>query len=87
MPDRFADHAPSLQSPATTGFAVTPADGTDLPEVTRAIYVGTSGDVAAVLASGAELIFTGVAGGTVLPVRLRRIKATGTTAGTLVGLA
>lgn len=87
MPDRFAEYALSLEAPAVTGFAVTPNDATDLPDVTRAIYVGSSGNIAAILSSGAELIFTGVAGGTVLPVRLRRIKSTGTTATAILGLA
>jgi hypothetical protein len=87
MPDRFADYAISLESPAVTGFAVTPNDGTDLSDVTRAVYVGGSGNVSAVLQSGAEVVFVGLTSGSVLPARLRRIKATGTTATNLVGLA
>lgn len=87
MPDRFADYALSLESPAITGFAITPSDATDLADVPRAVYVGGSGTIAAVFPSGAEVVFSGVVGGTVLPVRLRRIKATGTTATALLGLA
>jgi hypothetical protein len=86
MPDRFSDHAPALQSPASHGFSVVPNDIADLTEVTRALYVGASGSVAVTLASGAEIAFAGVAGGTVLPVRVRRVKAAGTTATALVGL-
>ena len=86
MPDRFSDYAGGLESPATDGFAVTPNDAADVASITRAVYVGGGGNLAVTLASGAELTFTGLAGGTLLPVRLRRIKATGTTATALVGL-
>jgi len=86
MPDRFSNHAGGLESPASSGFPVTPADGTDLLEVTRAIYIGGSGNLAAVMMSGEDVTFNGIPGGTVLPVRVRRIKATGTTATAIVGL-
>lgn len=87
MPDRFADYATSLESPALTGFAATPSDGADLADVTRAVYVGGSGNISVVFQSGAEVTLVGVVGGTILPLRVRRIKATGTTATGLVGLA
>lgn len=86
MPDRFESMAGGADSPATHGFAIVPSDSTDLPEVTRAIYVGAPGAVTLVLLSGAELTLAGVAAGTVLSLRTRRLKATGTTAGALVGL-
>lgn len=86
MPDRFADYALSLESPAITGFAVAPSDGADLADVTRAVFVGGSGSLAVVFTSGTEVTLTGVAGGSVLPLRVRRIKATGTTATGIVGL-
>lgn len=86
MPDRFAELSVGLDSPATHGFSATPSDTTDLPEVTRAIYVGGSGSVHALLASGADLTLAGVAAGTILPIRVQRIKATGTTATFIIGL-
>lgn len=86
MPDQFANHAPGLESPPAHGFAITPSDGADLADVTRALYVGGSGNVALTLLSGATLTFTGVAGGTLLPLRAKAVKATGTTATNLVGL-
>lgn len=42
MPDRFHYSAPSLSGPASHAFAVTPSDGADLAETTRALYVGTT---------------------------------------------
>ncbi len=86
MPDRFSDHTIGLDSPAIHGFAITPNDGADLPEVTRAIYVGGSGALSLVLSSGAEVVVSGVPGGTMLPIRVRRLKATSTTATLIVGL-
>jgi hypothetical protein len=86
MTDRYDTHAASLIAPASHGFAVTPVDDEDLPEMVRAIYVGGAGTVVAVLREGATLSFAGVPAGTLLPVRAARIKETGTTATDLVGL-
>lgn len=86
MPDRFADHAQGLTAPADHAFAITPHDGADLDEVTRALYVGSGGNLAIVFAGGSEASLLNVQSGTVLPLRCRRIKATGTTATDLVGL-
>lgn len=86
MTDLFANTTPGLDAPASDGFAVTPNDSTDLLQTTRALFVGTTGNLALVLASGAALSFANVASGTVLPLRVRRIKATGTTATDIVGL-
>lgn len=86
MPDRFSSNAPSLTSPATHAFAVTPNDGLDLPEATRALYVGAGGALALRLVSGQSVTFTGLAGGSILPVRADRVLATGTTASAILGL-
>lgn len=86
MTDRFAHTAGSLSSPATHAFAITPADGDDLPETTRAIYVGAGGAIALRMQSGAVVTMAGVPQGTLLPLRADRILATGTTASGLVGL-
>jgi hypothetical protein len=86
MTDRFADSTSGLDAPASHGFSVTPDDAADLAETTRALYVGTTGDIAVVLASGAMLSFGNVASGSVLPLRTKRVMATGTTAAGIVGL-
>jgi hypothetical protein len=87
MSEKYSDRAGSIVAPARHAFAATPSDVTDLSEETRAIYVGGSGDLSVVMVSGAEAMFAGVVAGTVLPVRAIRIKATGTTATQLLGLA
>lgn len=86
MIDRFSGNAPSLTAPASHAFAITPADNADLPEVPRALYCGHGGNIAATMASGAALTFTNLPDGALLPIRLSRIAATGTTASGLVGL-
>lgn len=86
MPDRFKNHSASLESPAMHGFAITPSDSAELTQPTRALYVGVAGDLGVTLVSGAELVFANIPSGTLLPVRARAVKATGTTADSLVGL-
>ncbi|EPE99920.1 hypothetical protein RGCCGE502_01496 [Rhizobium grahamii CCGE 502] len=87
MSDRFASHAPSLTGPASAGFAIVPNDNLDLPEITRAVYVGIGGDLAVTLASGQVLTFASVSDGSLLPLRVSRVHATGTTAEGVLGLA
>lgn len=87
MLDRFEGKAQGFESPATSGFGITPNDSVDLSEVTRALYVGVAGDVQVTLLSGSTLTFGNVNAGTFLPVRAVRVLATGTTASSLVGLS
>lgn len=87
MTDRFSHYNASLESPAGTAFAITPLDGADLTEITRAIYIGQGGDLHVVMLSDAEVVFSNLPAGMLLPCRVRRVLATGSTAGDLVGLA
>ncbi len=87
MLDRFANVQPSLSGPALTAFAVTPDDGADLAEASRAIYVGSAGNLSVKMLSGEVVTFAGLAAGALLPVRVSRIRATGTTAGNIIALA
>lgn len=84
MSDPFANHSTGLSSPARAAFEITPNDSTDLSSVTRALWIGTEGDVAVVMHSGDEVTFAGVLG--LLPVAVSRVKSTGTTATDIVGL-
>lgn len=81
------DSPGGLAGPASNAFAITPNDGTDLTFTTRAIYVGGAGAVAVDLAkSGTNITFSGIPAGTVLPIAVNRVRATGTTATGIVGL-
>jgi len=83
---RYTGRADAISAPAQGGFAIIPSDSTDLAAETRGLWVGASGDLALVLASGDEVTVSGAIGGSLLPLRVRRVKATGTTATALVGL-
>lgn len=73
---------------ATTAFAIVPDDAAALPAVPSSIYVGTSGDVTLRAAgSNIDVVFKAVPAGTILPVRASHVRAAGTTAASLVGLA
>jgi len=86
MTDRFQNLSHSLSGPASHGFAISPSDSTLLPETTRGLYVGTAGDIALLMLSGESLTFAAVPAGAVLPLRLTKVMATGTTADNIVGL-
>ena len=66
---------------------VTPADATDLAEVARALYVGGTGNLSVVRLDGTTVAFVGVPAGTILPIRIRGVNQTGTTATDIVALA
>ena len=73
-------------TPGVGAFAITPDDGDDLPFVTRAVYIGGEGDLAVKPVDGDPVTFVGLSAGTVLPVQITRVYATGTTATNLIGL-
>ena len=84
MPDQFSSHTASLTSPASGAADITPANGVDLPQFTRAIYVGQGGDLRVRMVSGEVVTLAGTASGAVYPLRVRQVYGTGTTASALV---
>jgi hypothetical protein len=90
MSDGFSGYADSASAPARRVVAIIPSDGDDLPDTPKGIYVGTGGDVALVAAGapagGAATVFRNLPSGALLPVRVRRVAATGTTAADLLAL-
>ena len=84
--DNFSSFPTTPISPARSASTVTPSDGTDLPHVSRAIYVGQTGDVSVVMADGDQVIFEAVPAGAMLPIRVSGINATGTTAAGILSL-
>lgn len=86
--DRYAALADDVRSPARRPFAILPSDTVELADLPKAIYVGTAGNVTLRGAdAGADVLFKAVPAGTILDVRARFVRATGTTAADLVGLA
>lgn len=84
--DTFEGYAEGLGSPARGGVAVTPDDTDELDKVTRAVWVGSTGNMAVLMADGSTLTFNSIPAGTWLPIRVRRVNSTGTTASNIVAL-
>jgi hypothetical protein len=75
-----------IGEPASNAVAITAHDTNELANVSRAIYVGGAGNIVAVMLSGQTVTFTGVLAGTILPIRVKQVKSTSTTATALVNL-
>ena len=84
--DKFVSQNKGLGSPLTAGEAVTPHDTNELAKVSRALYIGVTGDVVVVMQDGTTLTFKAVPVG-LLPVRVKVVKATGTTATNILALS
>lgn len=71
--------------PARKAVSVTPSDSTTYSPPLRALYVGTSGNVAVMAEDDTSSVtFVGVSG--ILPVSVTQVLSTGTTASDIVGL-
>jgi len=71
--------------PAHSAVAITPSDSTSIP-VTRAIYVGVTGNIAVKMAEDENtLTFANVPVG-ILPIQVSQVLSTGTTATTMIAL-
>lgn len=86
MTDEFDNHGYSLDSPLANGASVTPSDSSDLATVSRCLFVGTGGNLVVVLNNGDEVTLNNVADGSYHPLRVKRVKATSTTATNIVAL-
>jgi hypothetical protein len=63
--------------------AVTPSDTVNFTEPS-VVWIGVAGNVKVTTAQGSDVVFTSVPGGTVLPVQVLRVWATGTVATNIV---
>jgi hypothetical protein len=84
LTDTFARHTRSLTSPPEHALEIAPGEA-DLPQATRALYVGVAGDLAVRMLGGAAVTLRNVPAGSLLPLRVRRVLPA-TSAGGLVGL-
>lgn len=73
-------------SPSQSWVAVTPSDTVNISAVPRALYVGVTGDVAAVGLDDQVATFKAVPAGTILPITAKRVNATSTTATNILAL-
>lgn len=84
MSDPHESLTPGLNSPTMRAAEITPDDVTDISTTGTWVYVGTGGNVRVTTAGGDVVTYTNAQDGSVLPVRVRRIWATGTTATGLI---
>lgn len=71
----------------SSAFAIAPNDSTDLAAVTAALYVGFTGDISLICSSDTTPVtFFNVPGGSFLPLRVKRVRSTLTTASGIVGV-
>lgn len=87
MSTQFRAYERSYSDPAHSAYVITPNDSTMLSAHTRGIYVGGVGDLTVLIYNDTVAVtFVGVPAGTLLPIRVSKVLATGTTATNLVGL-
>lgn len=85
MSDPFLHERVTREMPARNAAAVTTHNTNDLPIVARALWVGVAGDVSVILAGDeASVILKNVSG--LVPVSVKRVRTTGTTATDIVAL-
>lgn len=77
--------------PASSAKSVTPSDATNFAwGVTKGLFIGTGGNIVVVMVGDGDTsratTFTGVLGGTILPVQAIRVNSTSTTASNIVAL-
>jgi hypothetical protein len=77
---------PELDSPAGRAAAVSPSDSSDLTSASRALYVGGAGDVVLMTVGDDTVTFVAVPAGSILPMRVKRVLSTGTTATSILAL-
>jgi hypothetical protein len=85
MIDTFRSHSRTLTAPPEAAAAILPADTGELACATRAVYVGGGGDLRVRMLGGMVVTLAAVPGGSLLPLRIRQVLATGSTAHDLVG--
>jgi hypothetical protein len=73
-----------MMGPADNQVAVTPSDSTDLAYISRALFIGGAGNIVVTPSSGQANITYTVPAGMILPIRVSRVLATGTTATNIV---
>ncbi len=85
--DRFNRWADAAGSPARDAFAITPHDSNALTAVPKALLIGAGGALRFRAIDAIADVSVTVVTGQLLPVRVAYVRATGTTAGQIVGLA
>lgn len=87
MSDMF-ENVNGLADPARHAFSITPHATNAVQPLPKAVFIGTGGTlVGRPAGSDSDVTFKNLASGQILPVRLQYVRASGTTAADIVGLA
>lgn len=85
MVDRFPQMATERHHPATGAVAVSPDDNEEL-DTTRALYVGSTGNLKVDMGAGGAVTFSNVPDGTILPICVTKVYNSDTTASDILAL-
>lgn len=85
--DRFERNSDSPSGPARDAFMVTPHDTSELPRLPKALLIGVAGTLTLRAVDSTSDVTMTVAAGQIVPIRAAHVRATGTSAGQIVGLA
>jgi hypothetical protein len=83
--DLFANQGTSLTSPFAHAEPVVPSDTVDLPFVSRALFIGTGGDIRVTTLGDTIVTFRNHPAG-YMPARIVRVHASATTAADIVAV-
>jgi hypothetical protein len=84
---RFSNQiGPNTTLQAASASTVTPSDSNELAYITSALYVGGSGTVSVVLRDDSAPVSFTVAAGTILPLYVKQVRVSGTSATNIIAL-
>ena len=72
---------------ARRAFAITLHNSNEIAYVTKGLFVGTGGNLKVTMYDGTAVTFSNVPSGTILPIMVKIVWSTGSTASNVVGLA
>lgn len=85
--ESFAQGKFDVSAPGRRAAVITPHDSNEIPEVPRAIYVGTGGQITMRGIDGsADTVWKNVPAGSLIPFRPQYVRAAGTTAADLLAI-
>lgn len=80
---------PGGDAPALTAASVSPSNTVDLAPWARALWIGGAGDLRVIMAgdnTNTPIVFPGLSAGVWMPIQVKRVMATGTTATNIIAV-